>query len=304
MKRRANFRFPIKDIEEPRTSDLSVKCVSSHPSDRVRENQAQITIRTAPERFLFTAPDWKQTLLLSGIRVIQSAVMDLDGDGNIDMIGAQYHPGLIFWLEHPNHPLQEPWKYHVIDDFKQGGADGVHGLALADMDGDGHPDLVAASGWTGGNFPDSIVWYRIPKNPREAAPWERFVIANRNAPGFNHYPAVGDVNGDGRADVASAAKVGVDGNWFAWWEHLADGDIDVDGDIDFATCAKDAGILSWFENDGKGHFTQHRIHEDQSTYEVRLVDMNGDGIVDILVAGQESQNVACYENHLRKRSRH
>ena len=65
-------------------------------------------------------------------------------------------------------------------------------------------------------------------------------------------------------------------------------------------CAKDSGILAWFENDGRGNFTEHRIHEDQSAYEVRLVDMNGDGALDILVAGQESQNVVWYENRLRR----
>ena len=64
-------------------------------------------------------------------------------------------------------------------------------------------------------------------------------------------------------------------------------------------CAKNSGILAWFENDGKGHFTRHRIHEDQSAYEIKLVDMNGDGVPDILVAGQESRNAVWYENRLR-----
>jgi FG-GAP-like repeat len=315
---------------------------------------------------LFAAPDWKPTLLRSGIRVIQSLGLDLDGDGDLDYIGAQYRPGLIFWLERPDNPLQQPWTYHLIDDFEKGGVNGVHGLALADLDGDGRPELVAASGWTDGRFPDSIAWFRIPKDPRTAQRWERFILADRDAPGYNHYLAVGDVNGDGRIDVASAAKSGPSGNWFAWWEQPADptapwkkhliaanqagatnikiadlngdgkvdflasrghgagvvwfeapnwtpheinstylgphglavGDIDGDGDIDFAVCSKDSGILAWFENDGRGHFTEHRIHEDQSTYEVRLVDMNGDGALDILVAGQASRNVVWYENRL------
>ena len=60
------------------------------------ENDRKIT--------LFRAPDWKPTLLRSGIRVIQSAALDVDGDGQVDYIGAQYRPGLIFWLEHPKNP--------------------------------------------------------------------------------------------------------------------------------------------------------------------------------------------------------
>jgi hypothetical protein len=48
-------------------------------------------------------------------------------------------------------------------------------------------------------------------------------------------------------------------------------------------CAKDSGILAWFENLGGGRFAEHRIHEDQSAYEGRIVDMNGDGAPDILV---------------------
>jgi len=321
--------------------------------------------------FLFTSPEWKPTLLISGIRVIQSVALDVNGDGNLDFIGAQYHPGLVFWLEHPNDPSQ-PWKYHVIDDSKTGGIDGVHGLALADIDGDGRIDLVAASGWPTGQFPDSIVWFRVPRDPSQPGPWERFVIADRDAPGFNHYPSVGDVNGDGKVDVVSAAKSGPDGNWFAWWEHpagdpakpwkkhliaaeqpgatnilIADlngdgkadivggrghgrglvwfeapdwtphelddtlvgahalgvGDIDGNRTLDIVACAKDSGILEWFQNDGKGHFTRRRIFEDQSAYELRLVDMNGDGALDILVAGQESANVVWYENRLGGRKK-
>lgn len=319
---------------------------------------------------LFRWPDWKPTLLWSGIRVIQSAALDIDGDGRLDYIGTQYRPGLIFWLEHPANPLTDPWTFHKIDDFTQGGVDGVHGIALADLDGDGRPELLAMSGWNDGEFPDSIAWFRIPKDPRHAAKWERFILANRDAPGFGHYLGVGDVNRDGRIDVASAGKAGPEGNWFAWWEQPADvtkpwtkhmisknqegatniliadlngdgkpdflasrghgsgvvwfeapdwtaheintsyigphglaaGDINGDGRPDFAVCSKDSGILAWFENDGRGHFTEHRIHEDQSTYEVRLIDMNGDGAPDILVAGQESQNVVWYENRLHATS--
>jgi hypothetical protein len=39
---------------------------------------------------LFSAPDWKPMLLRTGIRVIQSLGLDVNGDGRLDYIGAQY----------------------------------------------------------------------------------------------------------------------------------------------------------------------------------------------------------------------
>ena len=56
---------------------------------------------------------------------------------------------------------------------------------------------------------------------------------------------------------------------------------------------------AWFENDGKGNFTTHHIFEDQAAYDIRLVDMEADGDLDVLIAGQNSKNVVWYENRVR-----
>ena len=272
------------------------------------ENDRKIT--------LFRAPDWKPVLLRSGNRVIQSAALDIDGDGRLDYIGAQYRPGLIFWLEHPKNPAADPWPFHLIDDFTQGGADGVHGIALADLDGDGRPELLATSGWNDGEFPDSIVWFRIPKDPRHATRWERFVLADRDAPGFGHYLGVGDVNGDGRIDVASAAKSGPDGNWFAWWEQPADVtkpwtkhliarnqegatnilivDLNGDGKPDFLASRGHGTGVVWFEA------PDWRPHEINTSYigphGLAAGDINGDGRPDFVVCSKDSGILAWFEN--------
>ena len=80
---------------------------------------------------------------------------------------------------------------------------------------------------------------------------------------------------------------------------LQAGDIDGDGDIDAATCAYISRKAAWFENDGKGSFTTHIIHDDQAAYDIRLVDMDGDRDLDALIAGQQSKNVVWYENPLK-----
>jgi hypothetical protein len=316
---------------------------------------------------LFAAPDWKPvTLREKAEGIFAAAALDMDGDGDSDYVAARYSPGLLYWLERPRDPLTEPWKYHVIDDSKSGGIDGIHGLAIGRINRDGRPDIVANSAQPKGAFPNSIAWYAAPK-------WERRIFADKDAPGLSHYMGIGDVNSDGRPDIASAAKIAEGGNWFAWWEQPADlakpwrkhlvaqgqegasnivmadvnrdgktdfiasrghgkglvwfqgpdwkphdidarhvyphslaiGDIDGDGDIDAVTCSavydgsKPTGV-AWFENDGKGRFKTHLIAAGQASYDTHLVDIDGDGDLDVLVAGQESRNVVWFENRLKK----
>lgn len=310
----------------------------------------------------------QKTVLLDGGRVlhegaslIHAAVMDVDGDGDEDFVGAQYSPGLVFWLEQPAKPREQAWTYRVID----AEIDGVHGLHVADVDGDGRADLIANSAQPKGKFASSIVWLKALEGGKR---WQRNVFAAGDAPGLSHYHGAGDLNGDGRVDIVSAAKVGKDGEWFAWWEQpkggkgpwkkhllatgedgatnplvadvngdgkmdvvaarghgvgllwfagpafekreidrelagphsLALGDIDGDGDVDAVTCAKDSYVVAWFENDGKGNFTKHHIHENQAAYDIRLFDVDGDGDLDVIVAGQNSRNVTWYENRVRR----
>ena len=54
--------------------------------------------------------------------------------------------------------------------------------------------------------------------------------------------------------------------------------------------------LAWFENDGRGNFTTHIIGTDQAAYDIRAVDMDRDGDLDLLIAGQASKNVVWCEN--------
>jgi hypothetical protein len=87
---------------------------------------------------------------------------------------------------------------------------------------------------------------------------------------------------------------------------LAIGDLDGDGDIDAVACSAvydkqpASPTLAWYENDGQGRFKLHPIRTDQASYHVSLADMDGDGDLDILVAGQVSRNVVWYENKLKR----
>ncbi len=286
-------------------------------ADFTGDGKPDIIANRAGETVLFVAPDWKPVVLAKGVDgVFASAVIDVDQDGDPDFIGARYSPGLIFWLERPRDPLREQWRYHVIDDSQRGGVDGIHGLATGDVDGDGRPDLIGNSAQPNGHFPNSLAWFRIPPSPRTAERWERYIFADRDAPGLSHYFGFGDVNGDGRPDIASAAKIGPDGNWFAWWEQPKDprrpwtkhviaanqegatnimpADVNGDGRIDFiATRGHGKGTV-WYEAPG---WTAHEVDTTLTgPHSLAIADIDGDGDVDFVTCAKDDFVVAWFEN--------
>jgi hypothetical protein len=67
-----------------------------------------------------------------------------------------------------------------------------YGLAIADVDGDGKPDVLLAD-------KKQVVWYRNPA-------WEKFVIAENLTERDNVCIAAADIDGDGRCEVAVGAE--------------------------------------------------------------------------------------------------
>jgi hypothetical protein len=67
-----------------------------------------------------------------------------------------------------------------------------YGLAVADVDGDGKPDIVLAD-------KKQIVWYRNPK-------WEKYVLVENLTKLDNVCVAAADIDGDGKAEIAVGAE--------------------------------------------------------------------------------------------------
>jgi hypothetical protein len=288
-------------------------------ADFTGDGRPDIISNSAGKTRLFVAPDWKEIVLNDNpkLNCIHSETLDVDGDGDSDYIGARYQPGLVFWLERPDKPLTQRWRYHLVDDQ----VNGIHALITGDVDQDGKLDLLANSAQSKKPFPNSLAWLRIPKSPRAAERWERYIFADKDASGLSHYLGFGDVNGDGRPDACSAAKGGPSaepgtGNWFAWWEapqdprkawkkHLiADGqpgatniqpaDVNGDGKVDFIASRGHGKGVIWFEApDWKLHEIHLTIKEPHSLV---VIDMDDDGDVDAATCAYGSQLAAWFEN--------
>ncbi len=269
---------------------------------------------------LFVAPKWEEVVLAVHPKknFIHSEVFDVDGDGDLDYIGAHYKPGWVVWLECPKRPLKDRWRLHIVDNK----INGIHGLLKGDVDKDGKIDLLANSAQPVGMFPNSAVWLRVPKKPHDADHWERHVFANKDAPGLSHYLGFDDVNKDGRPDIAMAAKGGKQakpgtGDWFAWWEapkdptkvwrkhliaknqpgatNIQQADVNGDGQMDFiATRGHGKGVI-WFEGPT---WKVHTIHKTLLyPHCLQVVDMDGDGDIDAATCAYGDKIAAWFENN-------
>lgn len=276
------------------------------------DDRLDVIVDAGGETHLYVAPDWRKVVLHKGYDTIHSEVMDVNGDGDLDYVGAVYSPGPVFWLEQPDFPLDSPWPVRIVDDK----VNGTHGLITGDINGDGRLDLVGNSAQPKDEFPNSIVWWSVPEDPLKAAEWDRHIVADRDAPGLSHYMGIGDLDGDGVVDISSAGKDAPGGDWFAWWKQPADGstpwlkrtlavnqrgatnilpaELNGDGVMDlFATRGHGQGIL-WFEGPD---FTLHEINPDLvGPHDLALGDIDGDGDLDAATCAKDSKIVAWFEN--------
>jgi hypothetical protein len=282
----------------------------------------------APQMVWYHNPDWTRYPIAPG-DFKYGTLADLDGDGDLDVVAdslwfenpgdprrhpwsphrlgiarlpdlvhaadlnGDARPELVFVTKHELYVLQSrtdprsPWRVRLLareESRRTGGA-------VADLDGDGDPDILWGNAW----------W----ENPGtlDASPWSRHEVD----PGWpaEARGAVGDLDGDGRMEVVLSGEEGRAGlAWFdppkdprsgPWRRHpipgdyqgvhsLALADFDGDGDLDLFAgemhTGPDPDKVVVLENTGSG-WREHLLAS-TGTHNAKVADLDGDGRPDVV----------------------
>jgi hypothetical protein len=178
---------------------------------------------------------------------------DVNGDGRTDIVTPHG------WLEAPADPRMPNWEFHP--EFALGDTGFIYTL---DVNGDGLADLIASMGHDYGIF-----WMEQKRNEAGLRYWEKHWI--EKAWSQAHALTLADVNGDGRLDIVSGKRL---------WAHETD------------PGANEPLGIYWYEQYRTGDRIQFRRHiidyasRAGGGMQIPVVDLDGDGDLDILVAGK------------------
>jgi hypothetical protein len=224
---------------------------------------------------------------------VGGAAMDVDGDGWIDFIAGGA------WYRNTGQPRTQLFERVVFD----GDLTSVHDVMLADVDGDGRPDVLTMSD------KNNLRWYRISSDPHQL--WEHQDIG----PSVHAGIGAGDLDGDGDTDVARSNVwfENADGKGKRWnmHENIPFGnpdspyplathctvlDMDRDGDSDLVMTENEirSGRIAWIENvDGRGSsWKRHDMAASDKAprgayHSLIVADFDNDGDSDVFTCEME-----------------
>ncbi len=229
--------------------------------------------------------------------------VDLDGDGDLDVLSASSTDSRIAWYENTD----GKGSFGVLQTIAINSSGNATAVYATDLDGDGDIDVISASSY-------EIAWY---ENIDGNGTFGSEQVITTNVDGGNFVYAA-DLDGDGDMDVLSSSE---NDDKIAWYENT-DGngtfgiqqvisdtanfavsvyaiDMDGDGDMDVVSASKWDDKIAWYENvDGNGTFGNEKNITTiaDGVRSIYPVDLDGDGDWDILSASSDDQNIAWYEN--------
>ncbi|MFC1762729.1 FG-GAP-like repeat-containing protein, partial [Planctomycetota bacterium] len=224
---------------------------------------------------------------------------DIDDDGDMDLVGALWDDDDVVWYENDG---SENFTEHVIDATMGG----VVIVRAVDIDEDGDIDVFAV-----GLNESDIHWY---ENDGSESFTQRTITTT--AAGLSDFQ-VGDIDGDNDLDIVVVSE-NTDDSIF-WYEnngsesfsantistslvdprHFSLFDLDEDNDLDIVVTSMGSGDdVLWYANNGSGSFTSSTVGSlsNQSPTGVDVLDVDGDGDLDILASTKSGDKAYWFKN--------
>jgi hypothetical protein len=256
-----------------------------------------LLLLTAPTAF--AQLDWTEHTIDGSFNGATSVfVEDVDGDGDMDVLGAAFYANDITWWENDGN---ESFTEHTID----GNFDGAWDVYAVDLDDDSDVDVLGAA-----YDAYEIAWWRNDGDEN----FDKLTITTSCHNTTSVYAA--SLDGNNTLDILAASMVG---DSISYWVQLLPGqflpipftittdfngvrevyaaDVDGDSDVDVLGAAEYDHEITWWENMGSNLFTEHTIDGDfEGASSVYAEDVDGDEDMDVLGAAIVADDITWWEN--------
>ncbi|MFC4873221.1 FG-GAP repeat domain-containing protein [Negadavirga shengliensis] len=247
----------------------------------------------------FENPNWEKHIIETSTSFHDIELADLNGDGLVDIVardqGAFGSSADTLYIYLQKERLK--WEKHKIN------CPNGEGLKVGDINGNGRPDVVV-----------NQVWF---ENSGDGINWKQHTYAPR----YFHQDTfidIADINGNGRMDIVlSPAELAGEYyriSWFEapedptqrWKEHVIEpwtetvhhfvglADMNNNGETDIVTArmmqGEDPDEVSIYRNLGKGENWEKQVIYTGGSHSMRLVDLDGDGDIDMYGANWRNDN--------------